>query len=188
MQAIGQLAGGISHDFNNLLTAILGFCDLLLLRHSVGDPSFSEIMQIKQNSMRAVNLVKQLLAISRKQMLVPRLLDVTETISNLASLIRRLISEDIELEINHEKNLNRVNMDQGQFEQILINLAINAKDAIFEAKRERGRISISLKNFTIKSAQDVEKNLICPIPHKQILPGEYVLIEVVDNGTGIPKK
>ncbi|NRA73136.1 MAG: response regulator [Rickettsiales bacterium] len=188
MQAIGHLAAGISHDFNNLLTAILGFCDLLLLRHSVGDPSFTEIMQIKQNSIRAANLVKQLLTISRKQMLTPKILDIAEMVSNLTSLLRRLISENIELKINYEKNLNRVKMDPSQFEQVLMNLVVNARDAIIGADREKGMISISFKNCAIESLKDIDVSLISPMPHEQILPGDYVLIEVVDNGTGISKK
>jgi two-component system, cell cycle sensor histidine kinase and response regulator CckA len=188
MQAIGQLAAGVVHDFNNLLTAILGFCDLLLLKHSVGDPSFADIMQIKQSSTRAANLTKQLLGMSRKQMLTSKVIDVTEAMSGITSLIRRLVNENIELKINCKKNLNQIKIDQGQFEQVLINLAINARDAILDANRENGALSIVLKNSVIKTPKDLGKNFICPIPNGQILPGKYILIEVIDNGTGISKK
>ena len=98
MQAVGQLAGGVAHDFNNLLTAMIGFCDLLLLRFRPGDPSFADIMQIKQNANRAANLVRQLLAFSRQQTLQPRVLDITDVLVELSHLLRRLIGENIELE------------------------------------------------------------------------------------------
>ena len=188
MQAIGQLAGGVAHDFNNLLTAILGFCDLLLFKHSVGDPSFSEIMQIKQNSIRATSLVKQLLTISRKQMLVSRPIDLAATMSDLKSLIRRLVRENIEVKIYCEKDLQKIKMDQGQFEQILINLAVNARDAIVETKKEGGLISISLKNSSITVPGQLEKKFVSPPGIALMPPGEYVLVEVADNGGGIPEK
>ena len=100
MQAVGQLAGGVAHDFNNLLTAMIGFCDLLLLRHRPGDPSFADIMQIKQNANRAANLVRQLLAFSRQQTLQPQVLDITDVLVELSHLLRRLIGENIELKVD----------------------------------------------------------------------------------------
>src|SRR5207245_5382924 len=130
MQAIGQLAGGVAHDFNNLLTAMIGFCDLLLLRSPPSDPSFSDIMQIKQNANRAANLVRQLLAFSRQQTLQPRVLDITDVLYELRHLIERLIGEDIKLEVMHGRGLGLVKVDQGQFEQVIINLAVNARDAM----------------------------------------------------------
>jgi two-component system cell cycle sensor histidine kinase/response regulator CckA len=130
MQAVGQLAGGIAHDFNNLLTAMMGFCDLLLIRHPSGDPSFADIMQIKQNANRAANLVRQLLAFSRKQTLQPDIIDITEILAELSNLIRRLIGENIELKISHGRDIYAVKVDQGQFEQVVINLAGNGRDAM----------------------------------------------------------
>ena len=187
MQAIGQLSGGIAHDFNNLLTAMLGFCDLLLLKHPAGDPSFAEIMQIKQNANRAANLVRQLLALSRKQVLKPKVVDVTDVIAELANLIRRLIGEDIKLDICYSRDLNNVKVDQGQLEQVIINLVVNARDAIISSGK-KGIITISTKNLTIKNTDKMPKDLISPTPHEKILPGNYVVLEVADTGTGIPKK
>lgn len=186
MQAIGQLAGGISHDFNNLLTAILGFCDLLLIKHPAGDPSFAEIMQIKQNSNRAANLVRQLLALSRKQVLKPKIIDISETLAELANLVRRLIGENIDLDIVHGANLKPIKVDQGQLEQVIINLVVNARDAIFKHNPEKGKIIIATESVIIRNESDIKKSFICP-EGEQIAPGEYVLISVTDNGAGIPK-
>ncbi len=108
MQAVGQLAGGVAHDFNNLLTAMIGFCDLLLLRFRPGDPSFADIMQIKQNANRAANLVRQLLAFSRQQTLQPRVLSITDVLAELSHLLRRLIGENIELKVVHGRDLGLV--------------------------------------------------------------------------------
>ena len=116
MQAVGQLAGGIAHDFNNLLTAMMGFCDLLLMRHQAGDPSFADIMQVKQNANRAAGLVRQLLAFSRRQTLQPKVLVLTDVLAELANLLRRLIGENIELKMVHARNLGLVKVDQGQIE------------------------------------------------------------------------
>src|SRR5690606_3970485 len=124
------LAGGVAHDFNNLLTAMIGFCDLLLLRHKPGDPSFNDIMQIKQNANRAANLVRQLLAFSRQQTMQPKILDVTETLTELSHLMRRLIGVMIELDIVHDADTGLVKVDEGQLEQVLINLVVNARDAM----------------------------------------------------------
>jgi two-component system, cell cycle sensor histidine kinase and response regulator CckA len=186
MQAIGQLAGGISHDFNNLLTAILGFCDLLLIKHPAGDPSFAEIMQIKQNSNRAANLVRQLLAISRKQVLKPKILDISEVLAELANLVRRLIGENIDLDIIHGTNLKPIKVDQGQLEQVIINLVVNARDAIFKHNKVKGKISITTSNVNIDKSNQIDKSFFCP-EKENITPGEYVLISVQDNGIGIAK-
>ena len=137
MQAVGQLAGGIAHDFNNLLTAMIGFCDLLLLRHRAGDQSFADIMQIKQNANRAANLVRQLLAFSRQQTLQPRVLQVTDVLAEVSHLLRRLIGENIELDMVHGRDLRPVRVDQGQLEQVIINLAVNARDAMPNGGRLR---------------------------------------------------
>jgi len=130
MQAVGQLAGGIAHDFNNLLTAIIGFCDLLLLRHKPGDPSFGDIQQIKQNSNRAANLVRQLLAFSRQQTLRPQIQDITDILTEVAHLLRRLIGVNIELQLIHGNDLGLVKVDSGQMEQVFVNMAVNARDAM----------------------------------------------------------
>ena len=173
MQAVGQLAGGVAHDFNNLLTAMIGFCDLLLLRHRPGDPSFADIMQIKQNANRAANLVRQLLAFSRQQTLQPRVLDITDALSDVAHLLRRLIGENITLEMIHARDLHLVRVDQGQFEQVIINLAVNARDAMPKG----GRLTIRTANQTLA---EPEQRGVETMP-----AGDYVVIEVVDNGIGI---
>ncbi len=130
LDAVGRLAGGVAHDFNNLLTAMLGFCDLLLQRHAAGDPSFADIMQIKQNSNRAANLVRQLLAFSRKQPLQPKDLNITDALMEMSHLLTRLIGESIEFKLLHGRDLGVVRVDPGQFDQMIINLAVNARDAM----------------------------------------------------------
>lgn len=183
MQAIGQLAGGIAHDFNNLLTAMTGFCDLLLARHPAGDPSFADIMQIKQNSNRAANLVRQLLAFSRKQTLQPEIISITDALAELSSLIRRLIGANIELRMSHGRNLHKVKVDLGQLEQVVINLAVNARDAMAKG----GMLAIRTQNVTVDASHPISAELIPPVAEETIAPGEYVMIEVIDTGHGIPK-
>jgi len=173
MQAVGQLAGGIAHDFNNLLTAMIGFCDLLLQRHQPGDQSFADIMQIKQNASRAANLVRQLLAFSRQQTLVPKVLDITDVLADLRNLIGRLIGETITLKMVHGRDLGLVKVDQGQLEQVIINLAVNARDAMTEG----GDLVIRTLNHAVEQAT--------PLGAETIPPGDYVLIEVKDSGHGI---
>ncbi|NBC32126.1 MAG: PAS domain S-box protein [Alphaproteobacteria bacterium] len=174
MQAVGQLAGGIAHDFNNLLTAMIGFSDLLLLRHKPGDPSFGDIMQIKQNANRAANLVRQLLAFSRQQTLQPRVLNITDALADLSNLLRRLIGENIELKMVHGRDLGLVKVDQGQLEQVIINLAVNARDAMPAG----GRLTIATRNVTTVSPTRRGS--------EEMPPGAYVAIEVTDTGIGIP--
>lgn len=175
MQAVGQLAGGIAHDFNNLLTAMIGFCDLLLLRHKPGDPSFADIMQIKQNANRAANLVRQLLAFSRQQTLQPRVLDMTDVLSELSHLLRRLIGANIELDMSHGSDLGLIKADQGQMDQVLINLVVNARDAMPQG----GKVTVRTQN--LKNAQGIK------LSNDDVLPaGDWVTIIVEDTGTGIP--
>ena len=175
MQAVGQLAGGIAHDFNNLLTAMIGFCDLLLLRHKPGDPSFADIMQIKQNANRAANLVRQLLAFSRQQTLQPRVLDMTDVLSELSHLLRRLIGANIELALSHGSELGLIKADQGQMDQVLINLVVNARDAMPQG----GKVSIRTQNLS--NTQGIK------LSNDDTLPsGDWVCITVDDTGTGIP--
>lgn len=176
MQAVGQLAGGVAHDFNNLLTAIIGFCDLLLVRHDAGDQSFSDIIQIKQNANRAANLVRQLLAFSRQQTLRPKVLMMTDVVAELSNLIRRLIGETIELKVIHGRDLQPVKVDQGQMEQVIINLAVNARDAMPGGGRLEIRTRMIGPEDPLIERYDV------------VVPDDYVLVEVEDSGCGIPKE
>ncbi|HZT86655.1 MAG TPA: PAS domain-containing protein [Stellaceae bacterium] len=176
MQAVGQLAGGVAHDFNNLLTAMIGFCDLLLLRFRAGDPSFADIMQIKQNANRAANLVRQLLAFSRQQTLQPRILDITDVLVELSHLLRRLIGENIELKVVHGRDLGLAKVDQGQLEQVIINLAVNARDAM------PGGGTLTIRTTNVHQTSPVRRG------HETMPAGEYVRIEVSDTGIGIPKE
>jgi two-component system cell cycle sensor histidine kinase/response regulator CckA len=176
MQAVGQLAGGVAHDFNNLLTAMIGFCDLLLLRFRPGDPSFADIMQIKQNANRAANLVRQLLAFSRQQTLQPRVLSITDVLAELSHLLRRLIGENIELKVVHGRDLGLVKVDQGQLEQVIINLAVNARDAM------SGGGTLTIRTANMSSEYPMRRG------HEVMPPGEYVLAEVTDTGVGIPRE
>ncbi len=178
MQAVGQLAGGVAHDFNNLLTAIIGFSDLLLVRHGPGDQSFSDIIQIKQNANRAANLVRQLLAFSRQQTLRPKILLITDVLAELSNLLRRLIGDNIELEMKHGRNLGQVKVDQGQMEQVIINLCVNARDAM----DDQGRISIRTRNISLSESRKLSKR------YQVMPPNEYVLLEVEDTGCGIAKE
>jgi len=174
MQAIGQLAGGIAHDFNNVLTAIIGFSDLLLASHRPTDPSFQDIMNIKQNANRAAALVRQLLAFSRRQTLRPEVIQFGDTLADLHMLLGRLLGEKVGLEVVHGRDLWPIRADTSQLEQVIVNLAVNARDAMPNG----GRVTIATRNVSAE-----EK-----LPYKT--PGmpaaDYVLIEVSDTGTGIP--
>ena len=173
MQAIGQLAGGVAHDFNNVLTAIIGYSDLLLANHRPTDPSFQDIMQIKQNANRAAGLVRQLLAFSRRQTLRPQVLQLGDVLSDLQMLLRRLVGEKVELEVKHGRDLWLVKADVNQFEQVIVNLVVNARDAMPEG----GRILVRTRNVAAaETAQFSEKSLVS---------ADYVVIEVEDNGEGI---
>lgn len=184
MQAVGQLAGGVAHDFNNLLTAMIGFCDLLLMRHPAGDPSFADIMQIKQNANRAANLVRQLLAFSRRQTLQPKTLDVSDVLAEISNLIRRLIGENINMNLVHGRNLGSIRVDQGQLEQVLINLAVNARDAM----NGGGVLTIRTSNVMIPQGHRMPVHMMAPSDDEIISAGDYVLVEIEDTGTGIPQE
>ena len=176
MQAIGQLAGGIAHDFNNLLTAMIGFSDLLLSRHGPDDPSFADIQQIKQNANRATNLVRQLLTFSRKDSLEPVLFDPNEVLSDLSSMLGRLLESSIELNMENEPELGMVRMDRNQFDQVIINLAVNAKDAM------PGGGQLTVRTANLKLDKPMQRGM-------DLVPkGEYVTIDVIDTGTGIRKE
>lgn len=176
LQALGQLAGGIAHDFNNLLTAMIGFCDLLLMRLSPGDQSFTDIMQIKQNANRATNLIRQLLAFSRQQTLQPTVLDVSEVLSDLSVLLQRLIGSSIQLKITHDRAVDYIRVDRSQFEQVIINLVVNARDAIIGD----GTIKIATSLVTFPEATMID--------HETIPAGSFIQIEVMDDGQGISRK
>ncbi len=174
MQAIGQLAGGIAHDFNNVLTAIIGYSDLLLANHRPTDPSFQDIMQIKQNANRAAALTRQLLAFSRRQTLRPQVLQLGDVLADLQMLLRRLVGEKIELDLKHGRDLWLVKADLNQFEQVIVNLVVNARDAMVDG----GRIQVRTRNIT--SAE-------CALFRQPtLIAADYVAIEVEDNGSGIP--
>src|SRR5438477_12400495 len=158
MQAIGQLAGGVAHDFNNVLTAIIGFSDLLLTKQRPTDPAFADIMNIKQNANRAANLVRQLLAFSRRQTLRPELLSLTDILSDLGNLLGRLLGEKIELKILHGRDLWLVRVDVNQFEQVIINLAVNARDAMARG----GTLTIRTANVSEEESRAVNPGLMPP--------------------------
>lgn len=175
MQAIGQLAGGVAHDFNNLLTAISGHCDLLMLRHDPGDLDFGDLEQINQNATRAASLVGQLLAFSRKQNLRLEVLDMRDTLSDLTHLLNRLVGAQIVLNLIHDPQLMPVRTDRRQLEQVIMNLVVNARDAMGGSG---GEIRIETRNMKLK--RDLRRD-------RAIVPsGDYVLVKVTDDGSGIP--
>jgi two-component system cell cycle sensor histidine kinase/response regulator CckA len=174
MQAIGQLAGGVAHDFNNVLTAIIGFSDLLLASHRPTDPSFQDIMNIKQNANRAAGLVRQLLAFSRRQTLRPQQLALNDVLADLANLLDRLLGEKVELKVVHGRDLWPVMADVNQLEQVIVNLAVNAGDAMADG----GRLTIRTSNVTEQESTRFDSTRGMP-------PGEYTLIEVEDTGHGM---
>jgi two-component system cell cycle sensor histidine kinase/response regulator CckA len=173
MQAIGQLAGGVAHDFNNLLTAISGHCDLLLLRHDRSDPDYGDLVQIHQNTNRAASLVGQLLAFSRKQTLKPEVIDLRDTLADLTHLLNRLVGEKVTLTLAHDIGLLPIRVDKRQLEQVIMNLVVNARDAMASG----GEIKIETRN-DILTAPFVRDRAAVP-------EGEYVLIKVTDRGIGI---
>ncbi len=175
MQAVGQLAGGVAHDFNNLLTAINGHCDLLLMRHDVADVEHGDLMQIRQNANRAAALVRQLLAFSRKQTLRPTVINLQDTLSELTHLLNRLLSEKVTLQIKHGANLAPVRVDERQFEQVIMNLVVNSRDAMPRG----GEVRISTRSVHLK--EDLHRD------RAVVFKGDYVVVEVADSGTGIPK-
>lgn len=177
MQAIGQLAGGVAHDFNNLLQAILGNCDLLMMRHPVGDPSFAELNEVRQNSVRAAALVRQLLAFSRQQALQPKVILLSETVTDLSLLLRRLVGERISVQVEHGTDLWPVHADEGQLANAIINLVVNSRDAM---PPEGGTVRIRTANITHDHPQVLVTG--------QMRSGDYVLIEISDTGCGIPKE
>ncbi|MEH3147593.1 MAG: response regulator [Methylobacterium frigidaeris] len=174
MEMVGQLAGGIAHDFNNVLQAIIGYSDLLLASHRPADPAFQDIMQIKQNANRAASLVRQLLAFSRRQTLRPEVIHLGEALSDLTLLLKRLLGERVELDLKHGRDLWTVKADVNQFEQVIVNLAVNARDAMPGG----GRLLIRTSNVTAEAAARLALTGMVPL--------DYVLVEVTDTGEGMP--
>ncbi len=174
MQAIGELAGGVAHDFNNLLTAITGHCDLLLLRHDEGDPDYADLVQINQNANRAASLVGQLLAFSRKQTMRPEVLDLRESISDLAHLLNRLVGERIGLEFDHDPGLRPIRADRRQLDQVIMNLVVNARDAMAESGG-----TVRVETRAVSLAEPLCRD------RAEVPPGNYVTIRVGDDGHGI---
>ncbi|MDF0599431.1 ATP-binding protein [Psychromarinibacter sp. C21-152] len=173
MQAVGQLAGGVAHDFNNLLTAISGHCDLLLLRHEAGDPDYGDLVQINQNANRAAALVGQLLAFSRKQNMQPELIDMRDALGDLTHLLNRLVGEKIRLDWTHDNDLPRLRADKRQLEQVLMNLVVNARDAMPEG----GQIRIATR--AVRLAEPLHRD------RAEVPAGDYVVVTVEDEGCGI---
>ncbi len=176
MQAVGQLAGGVAHDFNNLLTVIIGNCEFLLMRHQAGDPSFKEINEVHQNALRAAALVSQLLAFSRKQTMQPKALVLGDVIGELAQMLRRLVGEGITLNVERDSDLWTVHADEAQLSNAIINLVVNARDAMPSG----GTVAIRTVNQTVTTSSALG-TAIMP-------PGDYVRIEVSDTGTGMSKE
>ena len=174
VQAIGTLAGGIAHDFNNVLTIITASVEFLLYNHRTGDPSFQDLLLIKQSANRAASLVRQLLAYSRRQTMRPKMLNLTDVVADMHLLLKRVSGDHAKLERHHGRDLWPVMADIGQFEQVITNLVQNARDAMPDS----GTISISTRNV---SAQEAEG-----FAYGELTEGDYVLVEVADTGTGMP--
>ena len=174
MEAIGRLAGAVAHDFNNLLTVILGFCELLLSDSDPGDPRLPDIVEVQKAGTRAAALTRQLLAFSRKQIIEPTVLDLNSVLSDMRGMITRLIGEDVHVVVRLAPDLARVKADSGQMEQIVMNLAVNARDAMPRG----GTLTIETSNATLDE-HDVKV-------HEGPTPGPYVTLTVRDTGTGIP--
>jgi len=173
MQAIGQLAGGVAHDFNNLLTAISGHCDLLLLRHDPTDPDYGDLAQIHQNANRAAALVGQLLAFSRKQTLKPERIHLAEALDDVTHLLKRLVGEKVRLALHPAEVIGTIRADRRQLEQVLMNLVVNARDAMPAG----GTIRIETEPCHL--AEDMRRN-------RALVPaGDYAVIRVADEGSGI---
>ncbi|MBA4090408.1 MAG: hybrid sensor histidine kinase/response regulator [Sphingobium sp.] len=174
MQAIGQLAGGVAHDFNNILTAIIGHCDLMLMRHTPGDSDYDDIQQVKSNSNRAAGLTRQLLAFSRQQTLRPQILQLPDIVADVSNLLKRLLGENVKLDVTHGRNLGAIRADPGQLEQVIVNLAVNARDAMPEGG------TVNIQTYAVPAIKVREMR-------QQILPvGDYTALRVSDTGLGIP--
>lgn len=177
MQAVGQLAGGVAHDFNNILTAIIGHCDLMLMRHTPGDSDYDDIQQIKSNSNRAAGLTRQLLAFSRQQTLRPQVLQLPDVVSEVSHLLKRLLGETVELVVKHGRSLGPIRADPGQLEQVIINLAVNARDAM----AAKGGGTLTIQTYAVKADKVAELGAEASMPI-----ADYSALALTDTGTGIP--
>jgi two-component system, cell cycle sensor histidine kinase and response regulator CckA len=176
MEAVGRLAGGVAHDFNNLLTGISGYADLLISSLDPSNTMLNDLKEIQKASQSAIDLARQLLVFSRKQLIEPRMINLNDLLSRLHRMLMRSIGEDIVLKMLPQQPLGSVKVDPGQFEQILINLAINARDAMPNG----GELLISTSNVDLD-----EKHCAT---HTEVLPGSYVMLEVRDNGHGMSRE
>ncbi|MEO7505389.1 MAG: response regulator [Sphingomicrobium sp.] len=176
MQAVGQLAGGVAHDFNNILTAIIGHCDLMGMRHTPGDSDYDDIQQIKSNSNRAAGLTRQLLAFSRQQTLRPQVLQLPDVVSEVSHLLKRLLGETVQLVVKHGRTVGPVRADPGQLEQVIVNLAVNARDAM----ASKGGGVLTIHTYAVRADQVADLG-------SDILPvADYSALSIGDTGTGIP--
>jgi len=176
MEAIGQLAGGVAHDFNNLLTAILGFSEMGLAGLPEGDPLAGDLKEVVKAGQRAAALTRQLLAFGRRQVLQPRMLDINDSVADIAKMLKRLIGEDIDLVTRLDPQIGRVHADPGQIEQVVMNLAVNARDAMPEG----GELIIE--------TADTELDETYLKGHPWATPGPFVMLAVTDTGTGISEE
>ena len=176
MEAVGQLAGGVAHDFNNILTAIVGYTDLLAAELASNVRQLEDLEEIRKAARRAAALTRQLLAFSRKQVLEPRIIDLNSVVLNLDKMLRSLISENIELKTDLADNLGAARADPNQIEQVIMNLAINARDAMPDG----GTVTIETGNVTLDDAYAAQ--------HVSVIPGEYVMLAVSDTGYGMDEK
>ena len=183
MQAVGQLAGGVAHDFNNVLTAIIGHCDLMLMRHTPGDSDYDDIQQVKANSNRAAALTRQLLAFSRQQTLRPEVLQLPDVVSEVSQLLKRLMGEKIAFRVHHDRDLGPVRADPQQLEQVIVNLAVNARDAMLtraEKGKAKGPLRLTLATRAVSSASIRRmKTDLMPV-------ADYTAMIIEDTGGGIP--
>ena len=176
MEAVGRLAGGIAHDFNNLLTAIIGYCDLSLMQPTLPVPLRRNIEEIRKASDRCASLTQQLLAFSRRQVLVPKVINLNDSVAGMGKILQRLIGEDIDLAFGREEDLWNIKADPAQIEQVIMNLAINARDAMPLG----GKLTVEMQNVELEDAYASR--------HESVLPGPYVMLAVSDTGCGMDEK
>ncbi|MDZ4775635.1 MAG: ATP-binding protein [Alphaproteobacteria bacterium] len=176
MREIGMLAGGVAHDFNNLLMAMMQNCDYLLSRHPVGDPDYMDLCEINHHALRAKELSERLRAYARQQTFKREVVEVSGFVAHMHDLVRRLLGETIQFEVKHGRDLPFIKADKSQLERVLVNLATNARDAMFEGGR-RGKLTITTSTSTAEEAR--------ALGHNPLHDGNYVLLEVSDTGHGI---